>query len=65
MVSPLKTRREGRRPERTVYMLTETERGDFLTWLRELLREPIKEHTQFAAGLFFLPALPPTTRLRR
>ena len=30
-----------------------------LGWLRELLSEPVKEYTQFAAGLSFLPALPP------
>src|ERR687893_773700 len=35
------------------------EREEFLTWLRELLREPVKEYTQFAAGLSFLAALPP------
>ena len=27
--------------------------------MRELLREPVKEYTQFAAGLSFLPGLPP------
>ncbi len=59
LISPLETRREGRRPERTVYELTEAGRTEFLTWLRELLREPVKEYTQFAAGLSFLPALPP------
>ena len=32
---------------------------EFLRWLRELLSEPAKEYTQFAAGLTFLPALPP------
>jgi hypothetical protein len=34
-------------------------RVEFLSWLRELLSEPVKEYTQFAAGLTFLPALPP------
>ena len=53
------TVREGRRPERTVYGLTEAGRVAFLTWLRELIKEPIKEYTQFAAGLSFLPTLPP------
>ena len=53
------TLREGRRPERTVYGITEAGREEFLTWLRELLREPVKEYTQFAAGLSFLPGLPP------
>src|ERR687883_2122636 len=59
LIVGLETRREGRRPERTVYGLTEAGRAEFLTWLRELLREPVKEYTQFAAGLSFLPALPP------
>jgi DNA-binding PadR family transcriptional regulator len=59
LISPLETVREGRRPERTVYGLTEAGRVEFLGWLRELLSEPVKEYTQFAAGLTFLPALPP------
>jgi DNA-binding PadR family transcriptional regulator len=59
LILPLETRREGRRPERTIYGLTEAGRSDFLGWLRELVREPVKEYTQFAAGLSFIPALPP------
>lgn len=59
LIFPLETRREGRRPERTIYGLTEAGRSDFLWWLRELVREPVKEYTQFAAGLSFIPALPP------
>ena len=59
LISPRETVREGRRPERTVYELTEAGRVEFLSWLRELLREPVKEYTQFAAGLSFLPGLPP------
>ena len=59
LIFPLETVREGRRPERTIYGLTEAGRVEFLGWLRELLREPVKEYTQFAAGLTFLPALPP------
>ncbi len=58
LISPLETRREGRRPERTVYGITESGREEFLSWLRELLGEPAKEYTRFAAGLSFLPALP-------
>jgi DNA-binding PadR family transcriptional regulator len=63
LISPLETVREGRRPERTVYELTEEGRVEFLGWLRELLREPVKEYTQFAAGLTFLAALPPAEAL--
>ncbi len=59
LISPLETVRQGRRPERTVYGLTEAGREEFLGWLRQLLGEPAKEYTQFAAGLSFMPALPP------
>jgi DNA-binding PadR family transcriptional regulator len=63
LISPRETVREGRRPERTVYGLTEAGRVEFLSWLRELLREPVKEYTQFTAGLTFLAALPPSEAL--
>ncbi len=63
LISPRETVREGRRPERTIYGLTEAGRVEFLSWLRELLREPVKEYTQFAAGLTFLPAIPPAEAL--
>ena len=59
LILPKETVREGRRPERTIYEITGAGREEFLTWLRELLREPVKEYTQFAAGLSFLPGLPP------
>ena len=52
------TLRDSRRPERTVYALTEMGRIKLFGWLRELLRRPAKEYTQFAAGLNFLPVLP-------
>jgi DNA-binding PadR family transcriptional regulator len=59
LILPRATVREGKRPERTIYEITGAGREEFLTWLRELLREPVKEYTQFAAGLSYLPALPP------
>ena len=59
LIEATETRREGRRPERTVYSLTGRGRDEFLGWLRELLAEPAKEHTQFAAGLSFVAAIPP------
>jgi len=59
LISPLEILREGRRPERTVYGITDAGRIEFLTWLRELLSVPVKEYTQFAAGLSFMAALPP------
>ena len=59
LILPKETVREGKRPERTIYEITDAGREEFLTWLRELLREPVKEYTQFAAGLSFLPGIPP------
>lgn len=64
LVTELETRRDGRRPERTIYGITEAGRVEFLAWLRELLREPMKEYTQFTAGLSFLAALPPEEAAR-
>src|SRR5713226_2327467 len=51
------TSREGRRPERTVYAITETGRDETTAWLRELLAQPVNEYPQFAAALAFFAAL--------
>ena len=58
-IVPVETEREGRRPERTVYALTEAGNTEYRTWLSELLAVPVKEYTQFEAGLTFMPSLPP------
>jgi DNA-binding PadR family transcriptional regulator len=58
-VETRETVREGRRPERTVYGITASGRDEFRSWLRELLREPVKEYPQFMAGLSFIVGLPP------
>ena len=51
------TSREGRRPERTVYAITEIGREEILAWLRELLAEPVNEYPQFGAALAFCAVL--------
>ena len=51
------TSREGRRPERTVYAITETGREEIVDWLGELLGRPINEYPQFGAALAFFAAL--------
>jgi DNA-binding PadR family transcriptional regulator len=58
-IVPIETRREGRRPERTVYRLTEVGEQQLLQWLEEMLTKPMREPTQFFAALSFLPHLPP------
>ncbi|HYY45690.1 MAG TPA: PadR family transcriptional regulator [Candidatus Angelobacter sp.] len=51
------TSRDGRRPEKTVYAITEAGRDEILAWLRELLAQPVNEYPQFAAALAFFAAL--------
>lgn len=58
LISLRETVREGRRPERTVYEITEAGHAEFLDWLRELLGKPVKEYPQFAAGLAFIVSFP-------
>jgi DNA-binding PadR family transcriptional regulator len=59
LIVPQETQREGRRPERTVYAITDAGRAKFDGWLRELVRKPAKEYPQFVAGLTFLGHLRP------
>jgi len=51
------TSREGRRPERTVYTITDAGRDEIVAWLRELLAQPANEYPQFGAALAFFAAL--------
>jgi DNA-binding PadR family transcriptional regulator len=53
------TIRDGKRPERTIYEITQTGSRELTDWLSELLTSPVKEYLQFEAALSFLPALPP------
>jgi DNA-binding PadR family transcriptional regulator len=59
LIVPQETQREGRRPERTIYAITDAGRAKFDGWLRELVRNPVKEYPQFIAGLTFLGHLGP------
>jgi DNA-binding PadR family transcriptional regulator len=52
------TERAGRRPERTVYRLTDAGRMELIDWISELISRPVKEYTQFEAGISLLPVLP-------
>src|SRR6516165_12364733 len=51
--------RDGRRPERTVYRITEAGERQMRAWLQEMLAKPVREPTQFFAALSFLPHLTP------
>jgi DNA-binding PadR family transcriptional regulator len=54
------TSREGQRPERTVYALTDAGRHELRDWLRELIEQPEHEYPHFVAALSLVAALPPS-----
>jgi DNA-binding PadR family transcriptional regulator len=51
--------REGNRPERIVYAITDDGRREADAWLRELLEQPAKEYPAIETGLSLMPLLPP------
>src|SRR5277367_2170611 len=60
LIEPQETEREGHRPERTIFRLTDAGRLELIDWLSELIVEPAHEFTQFEAGLSLLPVLSPS-----
>jgi DNA-binding PadR family transcriptional regulator len=59
LIAAKETSREGRRPERTIYVLTPCGGDELRAWMQDLLRDPVNEYTHFEAGLSLLPVLPP------
>ncbi|HEY1598748.1 MAG TPA: PadR family transcriptional regulator [Pirellulales bacterium] len=59
LIEEVETSREGRRPERTVYRLTECGDVEALEWLRALLSKPVREPSQFVAAMSFVAHLAP------
>jgi DNA-binding PadR family transcriptional regulator len=68
MIAAVESVREGRRPERTVYRITDSGRAELVDWTRELVSTPVPERPRFRAGLSVLAVLHPdeaTALLRR
>ncbi len=61
LIRPLETEREGRRPERTIYAITEGGRDRLREMLERLLAEPVPTYSSFAAALSVMHHLPPET----
>lgn len=57
LVEPVETGRAGRRPERTIYAITEAGRDEFRGNLRDLLRSPQHEYPVFGAAIEMLHML--------
>jgi DNA-binding PadR family transcriptional regulator len=51
--------RDGARPERTIYVLSDRGQVELRSWMRDLLSVPVKEYSQFEAALSLMPVLPP------
>jgi DNA-binding PadR family transcriptional regulator len=64
LIAPVETGREGRRPERTVYAITDAGRDEFMDNLRDLVRSPAEEFPVFAAALEMLATIEPAAARR-
>src|SRR5215510_3033895 len=60
---PVETSREGRRPERTVYQITEEGRAEFHHRLLQLIERPVVEDPVFGVALGFVGYLNPESVL--
>jgi DNA-binding PadR family transcriptional regulator len=59
LITPVETSREGRRPERTVYAITDAGRDQLADSLREALMRPSPEYRRLAMALAFASTLEP------
>jgi DNA-binding PadR family transcriptional regulator len=59
LIEAVRTNRQGKRPERTIYRITKSGKGKLLTWLRELVSIPVREPSSFAVALDHLVHLSP------
>jgi len=53
-IVPLEREKEGRRPERTVYKLTDSGREVLIQVVGDIVARPRREYPHFAAGLMFM-----------
>jgi DNA-binding PadR family transcriptional regulator len=65
LISAQRTIRDDKRPERTVYEITESGRAIALEWMRQILSTPAAEYPEFPAAISFLPLLSPDDALRQ
>jgi DNA-binding PadR family transcriptional regulator len=59
LIEPVETSREGRRPERTVYAITDAGQDEARSRLREFMMRPVQEYPSFGVALSFVSMLPP------
>jgi DNA-binding PadR family transcriptional regulator len=59
LITAIETARAGRRPERTVYAITEEGRDEFSANLRQIISRPDREYPIFGAAMELLDSLAP------
>src|SRR4051794_37377451 len=59
LIAEVESSREGRRPERTVYRITDEGRAELVDWVKELLSEAEPEFPRFRAGLSVMAGVGP------
>jgi DNA-binding PadR family transcriptional regulator len=59
LLEATESRREGGRPERTIYRITDAGRDELTDWVRELVAVPEREQPRFEAGLSVIGVLHP------
>src|SRR3954452_2644502 len=64
LITVQQTVREGNRPERTIYAITDAGRTKMVDWLSELISTPAREFTTFEAALSLMGALSPDEVIR-
>lgn len=57
LIEPVETSREGRRPERTVFRITEEGTEELPNWIAEVIEGATDDHPVFSIGLSFLAYL--------
>jgi len=63
-IVPVEREKEGRRPERTVYRLTDPGREVLLRVIGEIIAQPRREYLHFSAGLMFMHHLDAATAVQ-
>lgn len=65
LIAIVKTGREGRRPERTTYRITDEGERALVRWLREMISLPRREPSVFMASVSFLVYLTPQDAIQQ
>ena len=59
LITAVETVREGKRPERTIYAVTDAGKSEATSWLADLIAVPEKEYLHFEAALALIGSMDP------